>query len=265
MSLKKKLRKKQKKQQPKISFTNQVARRFLSNLYEDDSKVVKKMQYPIEEQIAHLGRSLDSLILKSRISQNPFKILDLGCGFDALFFQYLNNHNLHAEGIDTYLDDSLVKLHNGKLMRQEIKPNSNSIQRPNENYQMIIAHMNSTLYFNSSYYITFFENNFDEFGNQKRKSIQYELKKIIQDKSTGVITEALRVLDKNTGELVCFPSIELQYFPKNFVDDIKNLGFGIRTEEYCGKPKVINHVPSFFSELWGNVCKYRTVFFAKKS
>ena len=138
--------------------------------------------FPVPVQIENLG--LEKLLDKLKGK----RILDIGCGDKPKLVYYLHSLGIEADGID-----SEVKIMAPFLMLQTVN-SSNTIPKPNEYYDLVVAHSVSPLRIG-----------FTTLRYKEKFDFSIE---VAQEEAVAIIHEAMRVL-KRAGRFVVWPSLDL--------------------------------------------------------
>jgi SAM-dependent methyltransferase len=138
--------------------------------------------FPVPVQIENLG--LEKLLDKLKGK----RILDIGCGDKQKLVYYLRSLGIDTDGID-----SGIKAVAPFLMPQIIN-SSNTIPKPNNHYDLVIAHSVSPLRigFTTLRYKEKFDFSIEE----------------AQEEAVAIIYEAMRVLNRG-GRFIVWPSLDL--------------------------------------------------------
>lgn len=166
---------------------------------DQDLKDVVWPEWKSQDQLANLGFSLEA------VAQISGPVLDIGCGSKANLVYYLRSCGVYAEGIDPRVSNGIPF-----LMRQAIEgihPSVGSIHRKDDFYQLVLSHMNCDVYGGLSSLALVFDRVRQRQGVSAEALRQQATDRNLQ--ASVIICESLRVLNKKSGKLICFPSLDL--------------------------------------------------------
>jgi hypothetical protein len=226
-------------------------------------------QYSIERQVSRLG--LDDNSLRAFRGK---RILDIGCGLDANLVEFLRTRGIEAEGIDP-----VVKADKPYLIRAPIYgliQNEGAIPRPDNHYDLVLSHGNSTLRvftdFKDTDMKTFNEMAEDEAHDlEERLAFKRDNARAFNDGclcGVFMLAEMLRVVHPE-GKVVCYPgftklsSSGLLINPKGFSMYYQSAGIKEELLDYVEQGRM-DVVHSLLKSMDGILASklYRTVFSA---